>query len=267
VTPSISFLGAGNMGEAMLRGLARSGVPASRLHAYDPRQDRLQALAQEVGFSPSPNLAQAVAAADLLILATKPQSFGEVLPQVVSHLKPGTTVLSIAAGVTLARLQAAFPTNPLIRVMPNTPGLIGQGASAFCLGAGAGEAQAVLARQALGPLGLVVQVREDQMDAVTALSGSGPAYLFLFMESLQAAGEALGLEPAVAFDLACQTLVGASAMVAHRAKSPAELRVAVTSPGGTTAAALKAFEDGGFRALVLKALTAARDRGAELGRD
>jgi pyrroline-5-carboxylate reductase len=142
--------------------------------------------------------------------------------------------------------------------MPNTPGLIGEGVSAFCLGAGAGDLQAALARQALGPLGAVVQVREDQMDAVTALSGSGPAYVFLFMEALQAAGEALGLEPAVAFDLAAQTLVGASAMIAQRA--------AVTSPGGTTAAALKAFDDAGFRALVQTALTAARDRGAELGK-
>jgi pyrroline-5-carboxylate reductase len=114
-------------------------------------------------------------------------------------------------------------------------------------------------------LGLVLQVREAQMDAVTALSGSGPAYLFLFMEALQAAGEQLGLEPETAFALASQTLTGASAMVQQRAKSPADLRAAVTSPGGTTAAAIRVLEDGDLRGLVLKALTAARDRGVELG--
>lgn len=254
------------MGEAMLRGLARAGVPADRLRAYDPRQDRLRALAAEIGFTAEPDLGVLVAGADLLVLATKPQSFGELLPQVARHLGPRTAVLSIAAGVTLARLQAALgPSTPLVRVMPNTPGLIGQGVSALCLGSASGEAQADLARQVLAPLGTVLQVREEQMDAVTALSGSGPAYLFAFMEALQAAGERLGLEPETAFNLASQTLVGASAMVARREKTPPELRAAVTSPGGTTAAALQVFDAGGFGDLVLKALTAARDRGAELG--
>jgi pyrroline-5-carboxylate reductase len=264
--PSIAFLGAGNMGEAMLRGLAQAGTPAAQLHAFDPRQDHLKALAAAVGFTPQPDIASAVAQADAVVLAAKPQSFGEQLPSLAPLLRDGQAVLSIAAGITLTRLEKALGERPLIRVMPNTPGLIGQGVSAYCLGGNAGAAQALLAERVLKPLGQVNRVKEEQMDAVTALSGSGPAYVFLFMEALQAAGESLGLAPEAAFGLAAQTLAGASAMVLKRDKAPAELRAAVTSPGGTTAAALKVFEDGGFRDLVLKALTAARDRSIELGK-
>ncbi|HTB35045.1 MAG TPA: pyrroline-5-carboxylate reductase [bacterium] len=264
---SIAFLGAGNMGEAMLRGLARAGMPAQRLHAFDPRQDHLKALSADAGFTPHLLAAEAVAAADLVVLATKPQGFAELLPSLAPLLRPGQAVLSIAAGVTLGRLQSSLgPSVPLIRVMPNTPGLIGQGASAYCLGAQATPQHAALAEAVLAPLGLVLRVDEAQMDAVTALSGSGPAYVFLFMEALQAAGESLGLAPEAAFGLASQTLAGAAAMIRQKAKTPAELRVAVTSPGGTTAAALKVFEDGDFRGLVARALRAAGERSAELGK-
>lgn len=264
---SIAFLGAGNMGEAMLRGLAKSGMPRHHLHAYDPRQDRLGSLAAEAGFIAHVDAAAAVRDARLIVLATKPQSFGELLPMIAPLLSPQQVVLSIAAGIPLLKLEKALGhERPLIRVMSNTPGLIGQGVSAYCLGGSAGPAEALLAERVLKPLGLVIRVKEEQMDAVTALSGSGPAYLFLFMEALQAAGEELGLAPEAAFALASQTLVGASAMVAKKERTPAELRTAVTSPGGTTAAAIKAFEDGGFRDLVKRALTAARDRSIELGR-
>jgi len=255
------------MGEAMLRGLSRAGIPPQRLHAFDPRQDHLRALAADAGFTPHASATEAVAQADLLVLATKPQGFAELLPSLAPLLKPGQAVLSIAAGVTLGRLQASLgPAVPLIRVMPNTPGLIGQGASAYCLGPAATPAHAALAEAVLAPLGLVLRVEEAQMDAVTALSGSGPAYVFLFMEALQAAGQELGLPPEAAFELASQTLAGASAMIRQKARTPAELRVAVTSPGGTTAAALKVLEDQGFRGLLAQALKAARDRSAELGK-
>jgi pyrroline-5-carboxylate reductase len=264
---SIAFLGAGNMGEAMLRGLAKSGIPRSHLHAFDPRQDHLGNLAAEAGFIAHVDPAAAVAKADLIVLATKPQSFGELLPAIAPLLKPQQVVLSIAAGIPLLKLEKSLGAErPLIRVMPNTPGLIGQGVSAYCLGGSAGPAQALLAERVLKPLGLVIRVKEEQMDAVTALSGSGPAYVFLFMEALQAAGQELGLAPEAAFALAAQTLAGASAMILKKERTPADLRAAVTSPNGTTAAALKAFEDGGFRDLVKKALTAARDRSIELGR-
>lgn len=265
-TQRIAFLGAGNMGEAMLRGLAKAGLGPKALHAFDLRQDRLRSLAAEVGFSAHAEPAAAIRDADLVVLATKPQSFNDLLPSLRPMLGPQQAVLSIAAGITLARLERDLGAErPLIRVMPNTPGLIGQGVSAYCLGGSAGAAQALMAEGILKPLGLVIRVQEAQMDAVTALSGSGPAYLFLFMEALQAAGQSLGLAPEAAFSLAAQTLLGASAMLKGE-RTPAELRAAVTSPGGTTAAAIQAFEDGGFRALVLKALTAARDRSIELGR-
>ena len=160
-TLSIAYLGAGNMGEAMLRGLAKAGAPAGRLHAYDLRQDRLQALAAEIGFTAHPDLASAVAAADVVVLATKPQVFGELLPQLAGRLKPGQAVLSIAAGITLGRLEGALGhERPIIRVMPNTPGLIGQGVSAYCLGGSAGPGEALLAESLLKPLGLVIRVKE-----------------------------------------------------------------------------------------------------------
>lgn len=253
------------MGEAMLRGLAQSGASKQNLHAFDPRQEHLAALAAAIGFTPHATMASAVAVADLVVLAVKPQSFDELLPALAPLLKPGQSVVSIAAGITLARLEKALGGRPLIRVMPNTPGLIGQGISAYCLGGTAGPDEARLAERLLKPLGAVLRVSESDMDAVTALSGSGPAYLFFFMEALQAAGESLGLRPDVAFDLAAQTLAGAAAMVLKREKTPAELRAAVTSPGGTTAAALKVLEDGGLRQLIQKALKAARERSVELG--
>jgi len=264
--PLIAFIGAGNMGEAMLRGLAASGHPRRLLRACDLRQERLQALAAEAGFTAMAGLAEAVDGADIVVLATKPQSFAGLLAELGPLVRASQTVLSIAAGVRLGRLQAALaPGTPLVRVMPNTPGLIGQGVSAFCTGEHAGDPQAAQAEALLRPLGKVLRVREEDMDAVTALSGSGPAYVFLFMEALQSAGARMGLSPDAAFLLAAQTLTGAAAMIQAGGKSPAELRTAVTSPGGTTAAALAVFEDAGFRALVERALLAARDRSLELG--
>jgi pyrroline-5-carboxylate reductase len=262
----IAFIGAGNMGEAMLRGLSSAGMPKESLLAFDVRTERLRALADEAGFTPAPGLAAAVEAAGVLVLATKPQAFAALLADLGPLVRPEQAVVSIAAGVRLERIQAALAAGtPVVRVMPNTPGLIGLGMSAYCLGGSAGDAQAALAEALLKPLGKVLQVREEDMDAVTALSGSGPAYVFLFMEALQAAGESMGLGPEASFLLAAQTLSGAAGMIQAGGKSPAQLREAVTSPGGTTAAALKVLEDAGFRALVEKALLAARDRSVELG--
>ncbi|MGH7443172.1 MAG: pyrroline-5-carboxylate reductase [bacterium] len=266
-TPVLSFLGAGNMGEAMLRGLAQSGHTRGDLRAYDPRSERLQELAKDVAFTPLGSLVEAVSGCDVLVLAVKPQSLDGVLAQLGPLVQSRQAVVSIAAGVRLERIQKALsPGVPVIRVMPNTPGLIGQGISAYCLGSSAGETHAALAEALLKPLGKILRTREQDMDAVTALSGSGPAYVFLFMEALLAAGADLGLGVDAAFLLAGQTLAGAAAMIQAGSKSPAELRAAVTSPGGTTAAALKVFEEGGLKDLVRKALLAARDRSAELGR-
>jgi pyrroline-5-carboxylate reductase len=150
--------------------------------------------------------------------------------------------------------------------MPNTPAMVGMGASAYCLGTRAGEADAQVAEAMLKSLGLAVRVKESAMNAVTALSGSGPAYVFLMAEAMAAGGEALGLNPETAFSLACQTLLGSGEMLRRRQDTPARLREKVTSPGGTTAAALKVFEERGFRSMVAEAMKAAALRSAELGK-
>lgn len=266
--PILAFLGAGNMGEALLRGLASSGYPAARLRAYDLDPTKPQAIAKTAGILACSSSDQALDGADWVILATKPQTLvPHLLPELQRTLKTGQRVLSIAAGVrldTLARYLGA--DRPLVRVMPNTPGLIGQGVSAYCLGSAAGLEDAAFTERMLKPLGLTVKVQEQDMDAVTALSGSGPAYVFLFMEALQAAGEKLGLTPEATFALASQTITGAAAMIARKDKTPEQLRKAVTSPGGTTAAAIKVLEDAGFKDLMVQALVAAKDRSIEMGK-
>ena len=264
--PSIAFIGAGNMGAAMLRGLvAGKALPASQVHATDLDSAKLEALAA-LGIQTHPAAIAAVRAAQVVVLATKPQGFAELLPALAKVIRPEQLIISIAAGKTLATLQAAFPQNPIIRVMPNTPGLIGEGVSAYCLGLHATTSDAIQAEAILKPLGLVIKVDEKAIDAVTALSGSGPAYVFLFMEALQSAGQQLGLSEQDSFELAAQTLRGAAGMIQKKEHSPAKLREMVTSPGGTTAAALKSFEEGDLRGQVLKAMTAARDRSIELGK-
>ncbi len=263
----IAFIGAGNMAEAMIKGLQGGGVASARqIIACDVSADRL-AMAAAMGLEVSNDAAQAVLQADIVVLSIKPQAFAEFLPSLRGKIKPGAFVLSIAAGVTIAKIQDLLGKDvPVVRVMPNTPALISLGASGFCLGPGATAQHAQETQLILESFGVCAQVNESEMDAVTALSGSGPAYVFLLMESLQAAGESLGLDKATTFKLAAQTLKGAAEMIAQGQVEPAELRKRVTSPGGTTAAAIEVFEGGGFRELVAKALTAARDRGRELGK-
>lgn len=263
----IAFLGAGNMGEAMIRGLLKAGLatPAD-ITAADLRAEQLAALSSELDIHVTPDAAGAAINSELVVLAVKPQSIPALLASFQGHLPSTTLVVTIAAGIRVEKIREWLPRQPVIRVMPNTPALLGQGASAYCLGPGVTETQARDAEEMLSCLGVVARVDETQMDAVTALSGSGPAYVFLFMEALQSAGEKLGLDSATSFKLAAQTLTGASAMIAKQTHTPTQLRERVTSPGGTTAAALQVFEESGFRELVLKALTAARDRGRELGK-
>jgi pyrroline-5-carboxylate reductase len=265
----IAFIGAGNMGEAMLRGLLkRMQAKPADLSVCDLREEKLAQLSAELGVRTYIDAAQAVQSAQLVILAVKPQGFPALLKELSGKVTHKQLVISIAAGIrleTLAKgLGALAP--PLIRVMPNTPALVGQGASAYCLGPGADENHAKDAEALLACLGLVLRVDEAQMDAVTALSGSGPAYVFLFMEALQAAGEKLGLSPEASFQLAARTITGAAAMIEMRQDGPARLREKVTSPGGTTAAALAVFESADFKELVARAMTAARDRSVELGK-
>jgi pyrroline-5-carboxylate reductase len=207
--------------------------------------------------------------ADLLILAVKPQGFGATTDALKAWVGPGTLVISIMAGVTIARIGSALGCERIARAMPNTPGAIGMGATGFALSDACGEAEAATTAALLEPLGLVVgPLNESQMDAVTAVSGSGPAYVFLLVESLAAAGRSVGLDEATANALARETIIGAGALLGEFAEPPSELRRQVTSPGGTTAAALDVLMSaGGMPDLMRKAVEAAARRGAELAKE
>jgi len=266
----IAVIGVGNMGEALVRGIVRAAlVPAASVVACDARSDVAERLAGELGISHVP-LATALAEADVVILAVKPQGMATVLAAAKEGgLSAGTIVVSVAAGVSLATLEAGLPAGvEVVRTMPNTPALVGLGASAFALGtvrSGRGES---VARAVLGSVGIAIEVPEAAMDAVTALSGSGPAYVFRMLEALTEAGLAAGLEPAVATPLARQTLLGAATLadVNEGEVAPAELRRRVTSPGGTTEAALRVLEARRWGPILAEAILAAKARGEALGR-
>lgn len=262
----LAVVGVGNMGEALVRGIVRAGVLApERIAISDVRREMAARLAAELGVAAA-SLDRALDGADTVVLAVKPQGMDAVLEALAERVAPGTVVLSVAAGVPIAAIEGALAGGvEVVRTMPNTPALIGLGASAFSLGrvrSGRGEA---VARAVLGAVGLVVAVDERALDAVTALSGSGPAYVFHLLEAMIAAGEAVGLDAEVARVLARQTLIGA-ATLAQGEVPPEELRRRVTSPGGTTAAALGVLERRGWARILGQAIAAARDRGAALGR-
>jgi pyrroline-5-carboxylate reductase len=209
------------------------------------------------------------ASADILVLAIKPQSFAAVAPELRARVGAHTLVVSIMAGVTIERISKALGSEKVARAMPNTPGAVGAGVTGYALSAACGASESVATAKLLEPLGLVVgPLDESQMDAVTAVSGSGPAYVFLLAEALAAAGRAAGLDAAVAEALARQTIIGAGALLGQSAESPAGLRKAVTSPGGTTAAALDVLmAAGALPDLMRRAVEAAAKRGAELSRE
>lgn len=262
------LVGAGRMGSAMARGwlgdLAAAGI--GRLSVLDPAPGDDVKEAEKAGFialNPAPE------PADLLILAVKPQGFGAAADALKAWVGVDTLIVSIMAGVTIARISAALGCPKVARAMPNTPGAIGMGATGFALSDACGEAEAATTAALLEPLGLVVgPLKEDQMDAVTAVSGSGPAYVFLLVESLAAAGRAVGLDEKDANALARETIIGAGALLGEFAEPPSELRRQVTSPGGTTAAALEVLmAAGGMPDLMRKAVEAAARRGAELAKE
>lgn len=260
----IVFIGAGKMATALAGGMCRTPAFAGdQLSACDVAPAAGAAFTAATGL-PCAATAVAVTEADLLILAVKPQ----VAESVVAGLPPrrdGALVISICAGISLTRLQQWFGSRRIVRVMPNTPLMVGTGASCFALIDRDDRAAAELTTRIFGAAGMVRQVSEEQLDAVTALSGSGPAYFFEFAEALRLAGMQLGLPDILALELAVQTMAGAAEMLRRGQGTPVELRQAVTSPGGTTAAALAVMEQHDFRAVVAEMLTAARDRSCELG--
>ena len=265
----IGLVGAGRMATALGRGFVGAKLlPASALLASDPSDAARASFAHEVpGATVLNRNGPEFAQCDVVILAVKPQLMKPVLAEVRDVIRPDALVVSIAAGVTLAGLAAGLSTGQrIIRVMPNTPCLIGRGASAYSLGTHATADDGRLVAQLLSAVGVAYPVPEEQLDAVTGLSGSGPAFVYTMIELLGQGGVDMGLPAALAADLATHTVAGAAAMVLATGQTPAVLRDRVTSPGGTTLAGLKAMEENGFGPAVLAAVRAATRRSAELGK-
>ena len=263
----IAVLGVGKLGEALLSGLLRSGLPASSLLAAERHQGRAAEIAERYGVAtPSPE--EAVAVADVVLLVVKPQDMRTLLGEVATHLRPGALVVSMAAGITSSLVEELLPEGtPVVRVMTNTPVFVDEAMSAISPGSHAGAEHLQVVEDLLSPVGKVVRVPESQQDAVTALSGSGPAYFFFLVEAMIDAGILLGLPRAVAAELIVQTAVGSARMLRESGEHPVLLREAVTSPGGTTISAIRTMEDRGVRAAMLAAIEAARDRSRELAAD
>lgn len=260
----IAVLGAGVMGEALLSGLLRGDRMGDTFVVADKRQDRLVELQQRYGVDAASNT-EAAAEADVVALVVKPQDIFGVTEEIAGVLKPTAMVVSLAAGVTTASLEARLPEGmPVVRVMPNTPALVDQGMSAVSAGTHCTPEHVAVAIRLMACVGKVVEVPEHQQDAVTAISGSGPAYIFYTVEAMIEAGVGLGLPRRLATELTLQTVFGAATMLRETGEHPVVLRENVTSPAGTTAAALRVLEDHKVRAAFLAALEAARDRSVEL---
>ena len=261
---TIALLGVGKLGEALLSGLLRSGTPAGSMLAAERYAERAEEVAQRYGVA-TPTPEEATAAADVVLLAVKPQDMKALLVDVAPSLRPGTLVVSMAAGITASFVESHLPEGtPVVRVMTNTPVFVDEAMSAISAGSTAGPEHLQLVEDLLTPVGKVVRVPESQQDAVTALSGSGPAYFFFLVEAMIDAGILLGLPRAVAAELIVQTAVGSARMLRESGEHPVLLREAVTSPGGTTIAAIRTMEDHGVRAAMLAAIEAARDRSRDL---
>jgi pyrroline-5-carboxylate reductase len=260
---SIGFLGAGKMATALARGVINAGVvSAGDVIASDPIGAARETFAQATGARVTERNSEVVAASDVVVIAVKPDQVVGLLEELSADWNTGRhLVVSIAAGVTLARMEAAGPAGlRVIRVMPNTPALVGASASAFAVGSSATRADAQTVQQFLGSVGIALEVKEKLLDAVTGVSGSGPAYGFLMIEALADGGVAAGLPRDIAQRLAAQTLLGAAKMVLETGQHPGALKDAVCSPGGTTIEAIHALEKGGVRAALIGAVRVAADK-------
>ncbi len=262
----IVFIGAGNMAEALVSGLLRREVAGmEQIRVTDIQEDRIAYFRAAYGVEGLKDNIAAVRDADVVVLAVKPQGMEEVLETIHSAITDRHLLISIAAGVPLARMESVLGESVrAVRVMPNTPALVGKGVAAICPGRRATEEDMALTEQIIGATGLVVRVTEDRMDAVTAISGSGPAYVFYLMEAMQEAAQRLGLDETVADDLITGTVEGAARLVAETGLSPAELRERVTSKGGTTAAALAVMNEEDVHDHLVTAVMAAFQRANEL---
>jgi pyrroline-5-carboxylate reductase len=264
----LGFIGGGNMGEALIKGLLISGrFDASQIGVSDISQERLDHLHNTYQVSTVAGNRELAAGSDLIVLAVKPQQVGDVLGEINASLDHLPLMISIAAGVPIATLEQSLGKPvPVIRVMPNTPALVLAGASAIAAGTHASADHLAIAKVLFEAVGLVVEVEESHMDAVTGLSGSGPAYVFLFMEALIDAGVLMGLSRPVARDLAVHTTLGSAKLLAESGEHPGVLKDQITSPGGTTIHGLTILESGGLRGMLMDAVEAATRRSEELGK-
>ncbi len=259
-----AIIGAGVMGETLLSGLVRAGRRVDQLMVGEKRAERARELEERYGVAVVSNR-DAAAKADTVALVVKPQDMGDVLEEIAPALRAGQLLVSLAAGITTAFIESRVPEGvAVVRVMPNTPALVDEGMAAIAPGSHCDESHLAEAESLMASTGKVLRIPEKQMDAVTAISGSGPAYIFFVVESMIEAGVHLGLPRSTATELVVQTLVGSATMLRETGTHPAVLREQVTSPGGTTASALRELEIHRVRAAFLAAMEAARNRSREL---
>lgn len=264
----LGFIGAGNMGEALLKGLIKTGAARpGQIYASARRPERVKELAETYGLHGSTN-AEVARESDVIVLCVKPQILDQVLRNISADVSRDKLVISVAAGVPIAAIERRLhPPMRIVRAMPNTPATVGAGATAISLGEHATDADLATARTIFDSVGLTVQLDESQLDAVTGLSGSGPAYIFLIIEALADAGVKVGLSRRAALQLAAQTVLGSAKLLIESGQHPGMLKDGVTSPGGTAIAGLHTLEAGGLRNVLMNAVEAATRRSRELGEE
>lgn len=262
----VAVLGGGVMGETVAAAVLAAGWEPGSVTVAEPRAERRTELSERHGLATADTAAEAVSGAGVVLVAVKPNQVDAVLEEIAEALEPEVVVITVAAGLPASFYESRLPAGtPVVRVMPNTPAVIGRGASAVAPGASASEQHLELAERLLAKTGLVVRVAEKDLDAVTAVSGSGPAYVFYVIDAMAEAGVMLGLTRELATQLAVATVEGAASLVAQTGEHPAVLRERVSSPGGTTVAALRELDAHGVRAGILAAAERCRDRSVELG--
>ena len=262
----VGFVGGGKMAEALIAGLLRdTSIDTAQVVVCETHPERAQYLRENYGIR-SCDFEDLADRADIIVIAVKPQVVSEVVESLAPHITARHMIVSVAAGVPTSTYEATFTDTPVVRVMPNTPALVGQGVAVVAPGSKADQEHLDIAKRILAPTGVVLQLPEEQLDAVTAVSGTGPAYFFMLAELIIDAAVSLGIDAKVARDLVVQTAVGAAVMLRDSGDDAAQLRAAVTSPGGTTAAAIGVLEESGLRDIVSSAVRAAHDRSVALGK-
>jgi pyrroline-5-carboxylate reductase len=263
---TVGFIGTGNMAEALIRGLIHAGVAGKeQIVGSEPREERRAEMTERYGVRTVPSNVEVARQAEILVLSVKPQVMAKVLDEIGPEIHPRALVISIAAGIPLAAIEGKLPQARVIRTMPNTPALVGAGATAIAAGGHATEADIQAAKRIFESVGMTVILEENQLDAVTGLSGSGPAYMFLIIEALSDAGVKVGLSRYNAQALAAQTVLGSAKLLIDTKEHPGRLKDMVTSPGGTAIAGLHTLEAGGLRTTLMNAVEEATRRSRELG--